>query len=47
MEFLDAGGAVVGKVDECAGESVGNASGGDALGRVALALSLFGRGKSE
>ena len=32
VEFLDAGGAVVGEVDECASEGVGDAVGGDALG---------------
>ena len=38
MEFLDAGGGVVGKVDVCAGEGVGDAGGGDVLGWVSVSF---------
>lgn len=38
MEFLDTGGGVMGKVDICAGESVGNAGGGDVLGCVSFSV---------
>ena len=37
-EFLDAGGAVVGKVDVCAGKSVRNAGRGDAFGWVSVSI---------
>ena len=45
VEFFNAGGGVVGKVDVCACESVGDAGGGDILVRLVLALSLFERGE--
>ena len=41
MKFLDAGGGIVGKVDVGAGESVGDAGGGDAFGCVRSASSLI------
>lgn len=37
-EFLDAGGAVVGKVDVCAGKSVRDAGRGDAFGWVSVSI---------
>ena len=42
LEFLDAGGAVVCQVDVCAGETVGDAVGGDVLGfEFMLGLGFF------
>lgn len=38
VEFLDAGGGVVGKVDICASKSVGDAGGGDVLGWVSVSV---------
>lgn len=39
-EFFDAGGAVVCQVDVCAGETVGDAVGGDVLGVLKFMLGL-------
>lgn len=38
VEFLDAGGGVVGKVDVCAGKGVGDAGGRDVLGWVRVSI---------